>query len=341
MHGPGEQMYKAEEIKKKLNSNAKKIDSFIAEVLIGRKPDELYKASRYILESGGKRLRPYMTVKTCELFGGTAEQAIPFASAMEILHNFTLIHDDVMDHDELRRGNPTVHKKYGTPLAILAGDLLYTKVYQIFVNHIPEKLCNEDVVKIIQRITDSTILLCEGQALDILYPKSTDIDEKDYLLMVGGKTGALFSASAEVGAIVGRAREEERLAISKFAWDAGVAFQIVDDILGITSTEEKLGKPVGSDIIEGKKTLIIIHALKNANHEQKETILKVLGKEGSSKKELITAIEVIHETGSIIYAQDLAKVYLDSSLEMLTPFPDSEAKKDLIDLIEYFVDRKY
>jgi geranylgeranyl diphosphate synthase type I len=331
----------AEEIKNKLNSNAKKVDSFIAEVFFSRKPDELYEASSYILESGGKRLRPYLTIKTCELFGGTAEKAIPFASAMEILHNFTLIHDDVMDHDELRRGNPTVHKKYGIPLAILAGDLLYTKVYQIFVNHIPEELSYEDVIKIIQRITDSTILLCEGQALDVLYPESMDINEEDYLLMVGGKTGALFSASAETGAIIGGARDEERLAISKFAWDAGIAFQIVDDILGITSTEEKIGKPVGSDILEGKKTLIIIHALENANQEQKEIILKVLGKEDSTKEDLKTAIRAIHETGSINYANDLAKLYMESSLEILAPFPDSEAKKDLKNLVKYFVERKY
>ena len=341
MHSLGEKMSSAEQIKNSLAANAEKVDAFISEFLFDGSPKALYEAVKHIIESGGKRLRPYLTVKTCELFGGSSERAIPFASAMEMLHNFTLIHDDVMDHDELRRGKPTVHKKFGTPMAILAGDLLHTKVFQILSNHIPSELSAEDLVKIIHRTTDATVLLCEGQALDILYPKSTDTDEEDYLLMVGGKTSALFSSSAEVGAIVGGASDDERLVISKFAWDAGIAFQIVDDILGITSTETELGKPVGSDILEGKKTIIIIHALENSNQEQRENIMKVLGKGKSSEEDLELAINTLYETGSINYAKKLAKEYLDSSLSMLEPFPDSEAKQELKNLVKFFVERKY
>lgn len=341
MHSPGEKMSTAEQIKIKLEANADRVDAFISKILYDGSPDELYDAVRHIMESGGKRLRPYLTVKTCELFGGSSDRAIPFASAIEMLHNFTLIHDDVMDHDELRRGKPTVHKKFGTPMAILAGDILYTKVFQIFSRHVPTELSAEELIKIIHRTTDATVLLCEGQALDILYPKSTDINEEDYLLMVGGKTSALFSSSAEVGAIVGGASDDERLAISKFAWDAGIAFQIVDDILGITSTEKELGKPIGSDILEGKKTIILIHALQNSNQQQKSKILKVLGKGKSSEEDLELAIKTLYETGSINYARKLAKEYLDSSLSMIEPFPDSEAKQELKKLVKYFVERKY
>jgi geranylgeranyl diphosphate synthase type I len=309
--------------------------------LFDGKPKKLYEASNYIFKSGGKRLRPYLTIKTCELFGESPQKAIPFASALEILHNFTLIHDDVMDYDELRRGKLTVHRKYGIPMAILAGDLLYTKVYQILLEYAPKNFENEDLIKCIQSITNSTVLLCEGQALDIIYPNATDINEKDYFLMVCGKTSSLFSACAEVGAIIGGSTEKERLAISKYAWNAGITFQIVDDILGITADEKKLGKPVGSDILRGKKTIIMIHALKNAQTKQKQQILRSLGNEDTSKEDLITTIKILNEIGSVNYAQKLAEKYMKSSLEFLDFFPDSNAKQDLFDLVKYFYQRTY
>jgi geranylgeranyl diphosphate synthase type I len=334
-------MLKEKEIKDNIASNVKMVDALLSEILKGGNPKELYEACRYILEAGGKRLRPYLTIKACELIGGKPEVALPYASALEMLHNFTLIHDDVMDRDELRRGKPTVHKIFGIPMAILSGDLLYTKVFKVFVDHSPEGMSSQDIVKCIQLVTNSTILLCEGQALDILYPNSVEINEKDYISMVGRKTSALFSVCAEVGAIVGGATEKDRIAIGKFAWDAGIAFQLVDDILGISADEKKLGKPIGSDIQEGKKTLIILHALKKAPLEQREKILKVLGNENASKEDLECAINILHEIGSIEYAKKTAQEYMNSSIKVLENFPDSKAKQDLVDLVKYFIERSY
>jgi geranylgeranyl diphosphate synthase type I len=329
------------EIQQDITSNAKMVDALLFEIFKGGKPEELYEACRYNLKSGGKRLRPYLTVKACELLGGKPLVALPYATALEMLHNFTLIHDDVMDHDELRRGKPTVHKIFGIPMAILSGDLLFTKVFEVFVENAPEGMSSIDIVKCIQRVTNSTILLCEGQALDILYPNLGEIMEKDYINMVGRKTSALFSVCAEVGAIVGGATEKERVDIRKFAWDAGIAFQIVDDVLGISADEEEFGKPIGNDIKEGKKTLIILHALEKTPPEQKKNLLKVLGNENASKEDLEHAIKIMNEIGSIKYAKKIAQKYMNSSINILENFPDSKAKQDLINLVKYFVERSY
>ena len=269
-------MSKAKQIQEKLIETAEPVNTFIENLLTDRKPSQLYEASRHIINAGGKRLRPFLTIKSCEAAGGKKKDAISFAAALEILHNFTLIHDDVMDHDKLRRGKPTVHATYGEPMAILAGDLLFAKVYQSVLDYTPAHLSSDDVVLALQKMTDAIIILCEGQALDVSFPKATDVSEDDYIFMIGAKTSALFKACAEAGAIAAGATSETINSLGNFAWDAGIAFQIVDDILGITADESKLGKPVGSDIMEGKKTIIMIHALKKANDTQRAELMDVM-----------------------------------------------------------------
>ncbi len=329
------------EIKKKLVKNAEPVNEFIADILTSRTPDSLYEASRYLISAGGKRLRPYLTVKACEAVGGLAKYAIPFAASLEILHNFTLVHDDVMDNDDLRRGKPTVHKKFGEPMAILAGDLLFAKVYQAVLDHAPPHMSSDEVVLSLAKMTDAIILLCEGQALDISYPKAMDVSEKDYIDMIGGKTSALFMACAEVGALAGRASKAQVAALGKFAWDAGLAFQIVDDILGITADEEKLGKPVGSDIREGKKTLIMIHALANANEEQMKVLKTAVGIHDADKDAIEAVVKTLEEIGSIQYAVDEAEKYTASAFESIKDIPEGPSKKELVDLVNYFVQREY
>ncbi|MCW4050594.1 MAG: polyprenyl synthetase family protein [Candidatus Bathyarchaeota archaeon] len=328
-------------IKRKIVENAEKVDSFIVEALKDRKPKILYEASRHLIEAGGKRLRPFLTVKACEAVGGNPADAVPFAAALEILHNFTLVHDDVMDHDNLRRGNPTVHTKYGDAMAILAGDLLFAKVYDIMAKNAPASMSPIKVLSAIRKTTNATLTLCEGQALDISFPDAGDVNSKDYILMVGAKTSALFSACAEVGATVGGASDEQIEALGRFAWDAGIAFQIVDDILGITADEKKLGKPVGSDIREGKKTLIVIHALENATPEQKKVLMSALGVEDASTESIEAAVKTLYDIGSIQSAVKVAEDYTKNALKMLDVIPDNPAKDELKSLVEYFVKRDY
>ena len=330
-----------QEIKRQLAENAKAIDRFIYDEVQGSRPEVLYEASRHLIKAGGKRLRPYLTVKACEAVGGSPEDAVPYAAALEILHNFTLVHDDVMDHDTFRRGHPTVHKEYGVPMAILAGDLLFAKVFDIIVKHAPSGVRPADVVRCIRKTTDATLTLCQGQALDMIFPGAEDISEDDYIFMVGAKTSALFKACAEVGAIAGGASDEHVEALGRFAWDAGIAFQIVDDVLGLTADEKTLGKPVGNDVREGKKTFIVIHALRHADKEQRKMLLNALGKEDASEKAVKEAVEALHASGSIIYAKDKAIEYENRALKELDRLPDSKARRHLRALVEYFVHREY
>ena len=334
-------MSDAQKIQKNLLKTTAPVNEFISNILQDKKPVQIYEASRHLIEAGGKRLRPFLTIKACEAAGGNAKDAIPFAAAVEILHNFTLVHDDVMDHDSLRRGKPTVHTKYGEPMAILAGDMLFAKVYQSVLDYAPAHISSEDVVYALQKITDSIITLCEGQVLDISFPKATDVSEEDYLFMISGKTSALFKACAEVGAIAAGAQIEVVDALGKFAWDAGITFQIIDDILGVTADEKTLGKPVGSDIREGKKTIIMIHALKNADGNQKKTLLEAMKGEEATHEEIEAAVEVLREVGSIEYAKKEAEKHLETAFESLNIVKDSDAKNQLISLVNYFVQRQY
>jgi geranylgeranyl diphosphate synthase type I len=281
-------------------------------------------------------------MKACELVGGDPDLAVPFAASLEILHNFSLIHDDIMDNDSIRRGAPTVHSKWGVPVAIASGDLLFAKVYQaMYASYIDGSLPGDRVLDAINTVTEATINICEGQVLDISLPDTRDVSQEDYIFMVEGKTSALFKACAQVGAIVGGAKKEDVEKLGSFAWGAGIAFQIVDDILGVTADEEVLGKPVGSDLREGKKTLIMVYALENSSSEEKMAILKVLGDEKADPRDIEAAIKSLVSSGAIDHAKKRAAQYVKNSKDRLGAFPDVQARRDLLELVEYFSSRDY
>lgn len=329
-------------IERKLKANSAKVNRYINNLLEPRRPEVLYEAAKHVVASGGKRLRPFLVLKSCELVGGNPDSAVPFAAAMEVLHNFTLIHDDIMDGDDLRRGVPTVHKLWGVPIGIASGDLLLTKVYQAMVEQATEGgLPCERVIACIEKVTDANIAICEGQVLDLSFPSVTDVSEDDYLTMVGEKTSALFKACAEIGAIAGGGGLAEVVKLGSFAWDAGIAFQIIDDILGVVGDEKTLGKPVGSDLREGKKTLIVIHALKRASPIERKAITRVLGVKDAKTSEIEAANEALRSTGGIDYARAKAREYADKAKATLTLFPESQAKNDLLGLVDYFMKRNY
>jgi geranylgeranyl diphosphate synthase type I len=334
-------MSSSDDIKRKLVESVKPVDSFIDEILRPRRPEVLYDASRHLVMAGGKRLRPFLTIKSCEAVGGDSRDAVPFAAAFELLHNFTLVHDDVMDNDAIRRGALTVHTKWGVPMAIAAGDLLFAKVFEAMTTYAPEGMSAKRIKECIEIATVATIKLCEGQVLDISFPNTTEVTEGDYLTMVEGKTSALFRACAEVGAIVGGGQKRQVKAMGHFAWDAGIAFQLMDDYLGATADEKTLGKPVGSDLREGKKTLIIIHALRKANPRQREKILTVLGNSSATKQQIEQTNNLLKEIGSIDYTLKRANKYIATAKKHINTLTDTEAKSDLLALIDYFTNRQY
>ena len=331
-----------ESITLKLKRNAAKVDAFIGKLLEPRKPVEVYTAAHHLIKAGGKRLRPYLVLKSCELVEGDPEVAIPYASAVEIFHTFTLIHDDIMDNDDLRRGAPTVHTKWDVPLAIVSGDLLFAKVYSSMLEPVHSgDVPMERALSCIERATEAAVILSEGQALDTIQAHVGEVSEEDYLYMVGGKTSALFRACAEIGCLVGGGSAEDISKLGSFAWDAGIAFQIEDDILGVTADEETLGKPVGSDIREGKKTLIVIKALQDSSPEERWALDKALGVHDASDSDIDAALEVLSSSGAVAYAGRVAKEYADRAVESVSSFKDSQAKDDLLELVEFFTKRSY
>ncbi|MBS7609744.1 polyprenyl synthetase family protein [Candidatus Bathyarchaeota archaeon] len=326
-----------------LRTVAESVNAFIeAHVGLPGEPEVLRESSLHAFKSGGKRWRPFVVLKACELLGGDPRRAPPVAAAVEILHNFTLIHDDIMDRDEFRRGLPTVHVLWGIPQAILTGDKLFAKVFKVLTDAgKASAIPSETILKIVDSLAQAALDICIGQTMDMLFGGRFEVSEEEYLSMIRGKTAALAKASAEVGALVGGGSSSEVQCLAKFGEEAGMAFQIVDDILGLTANEKELGKPVGSDIREGKKTLIIIHAFSKASPLQKARITRILGNRRATTEEIRQIIEELRALGSIEYAYRRSIEYSERAKGYLKSFPDKPAKDFLMELTDFFVKRNY
>ncbi|MCX8181594.1 MAG: polyprenyl synthetase family protein [Candidatus Methanomethyliaceae archaeon] len=318
-------------IEDKIRQVASLIDPLLKNSLSGS--DNLHKAALYLPSQGGKRMRAFLVVKSCELVGGDVKLALPAAAAIEVLHNFTLIHDDIMDHDLLRRGVPTVHTLWGVPMGILAGDFLFAKAFNILLstNVEPDRIrCAAQIM------SESAVSLSEGQSMDMEFESKLDVSEEDYLLMVTKKTASLFEASAEIGAIIGGGDPNLISLLGEYGRNLGVGFQIFDDYLGLTSKEEILGKSIGNDIREGKKTLIIIRSI---NSPLRERTLSLLGKRYASDEEIAELVNALRREGIDDYVLKKAKLHIDLAIRALSILPDSPAKQDLVELARYAISR--
>lgn len=326
-----------------LAETTKRVNCFIEQIVdIEREPRLLYQAARHIIDAGGKRLRPYLVLKSYKLAGGRIEDAIPTAAAIELLHTFTLIHDDIMDQDEERRGTSTVHTKWNVPTAIVAGDLLFAKVYETitgFTN--PRRVSRRRIIQVLRCVSEAAIAICEGQTLDMLFECRETISEDEYFQMIRLKTAALFEISAKCGGTLGGAKKGQVEHLGKFGRYAGMAFQLIDDVLGLTANERVLGKPVGSDIREGKRTLIAVHALQHASEDQRRKILETLRNKSAPLEQIQEVTNLIYSLGSVDYAEKRAMEYAEKSKRALAVFPDTEDKEDLISLTDLITTREY
>ncbi|MEM0026364.1 MAG: polyprenyl synthetase family protein [Ignisphaera sp.] len=324
------------------NIVAKKVEDFIYSTLKGY-PQKLYEASLHYIRAGGKRLRPLVVVLSSRISGGSEEIAIPGAAAVEVLHTFTLVHDDIIDKDEFRRGVPTVHKLWGVEMGIIAGDLLFAYAYRCLLKALEYSVPSERVAKALGALTEAAITVAEGQALDMLLPEMDNADIEDYIDMVSKKTAALFAYSAKIGGILAGA--EERLVSNLFnaMMNAGIAFQIRDDILGLVGDEKTLGKPVYSDLREGKRTILVIYSLKNLDEGKKTKILGVLGNRKADIDSLKEVARIIKESGAIEYADSLSEVYANRALEIVKNMDsnDREALEMFKEVIEFMIKRNY
>lgn len=279
-------------------------------------------------------MRPFVVVKSCEAVGGKAEDALPAATAVELIHNFTLIHDDIMDNDYLRRSVPTVHTIWGVPVGILSGDLLFAKAFNALLSGGGN--C-ERLRRSAKILAKATITLSEGQNMDMEFESRIDVSEAEYLDMIDKKTGALFQASAEMGGVVGGGDERSIRLLREYGRNIGIGFQIFDDYLGMTSREEVLGKSVGNDIREGKKTLISIKTLASPARSQ---LLKVLGKKSASDSEIARLLKFMRRLGILDYVYEKAETYVHQATVAISKLPQSPSKEALEELAKYSISRK-
>ena len=326
-----------------ISESAEKVNRFIEKVVdLEGNPKLLYRAARHIIDAGGKRLRPFLVLKSCKLVGGKEEDAIPTAASLELLHTFTLLHDDIMDKDEKRRGVSTVHNQWGVPIAIVAGDLLFAKVYEVITKFTDAKhVAPKRVVQVLKEISEATVTICEGQTLDMMFGSKETVSEDEYFEMIKAKTAALFETSARCGGILGDANTSQVEHLGEFGHYSGIAFQVIDDVLGLTADEKVLKKPVGNDIREGKRTLIVVRALEKASKNQKKTILETLGDGSASPERIRETIELIDSLGAIDYAKEVAEQYIERAKEALASFPASEDREDLISLSDLIFARQH
>lgn len=303
-------------------------------------PAELRESTFYLPSAGGKRLRPFLVIKSAELFGKKAAEVLPAALAIEMVHNFTLVHDDIMDRDEFRRDKPTVHVVYGEPMAILAGDTLLIEAYRILVDGLKALgYTSSTIVEAVTILTEACLKVSEGQTIDMNASKYVKTIE-DYVDLVEKKTSSLFVAATKLGAVLSRAPDSDVDALAAFARDMGVAFQIVDDILGLVGSPKETGKPVGSDLREGKRTLLVLRALELADGEGRRAIERALGNRSATEDEIKAATEAIVATGALDFARGMAERYMKSAVSRLSHFPESKARAALEQLCEFIVSRR-
>jgi geranylgeranyl diphosphate synthase type I len=328
-------------LKDDLNDVVSRVRKFALSVLDGQ-PIRLYDAASTYLTSGGKKLRPFLVIKSCEMFAGKEEKALPAAAAVELIHNFSLIHDDIMDNDEIRHGISTVHKEYGLPIALIAGDILFSKAFQVLSLHGKKMGHDDSIIAEMNRILSTACVhVCEGQGLDIQMASSNKIPTIDeYLDMIRKKTASLFEVSCALGVLcsaeplVGNVDN-----LSKFGRFTGIAFQLIDDLIGVTGNPKLTGKAVGNDIREGKKTYPILLALEHADTNKREKIMKVFGFKGANRDYVEDAVYAI---SSLNIEQEVRRTAHDNMIkafESIKSYNETSAKKALVSSAKFIVER--
>ena len=320
---------------KPIEKNAKTVNRYLKTKLKGN-PKMLYDAAGHLIINGGKRLRPYMVIKSCQILGGKTSKAMQAASAVEMVHNFTLVHDDIMDNDEMRHGVPTVHKKFGMPVAILAGDVLFSKAFQIISD---VKLSGNSMTQLISRLATACVEVCEGQIMDIKMAEGKKIpSQSEYIKMIGKKTAALFDVSCAMGAICATNKTTDVANLSSFGNNLGIAFQITDDLIGVMGDPKVTKKPVGNDLREGKKSLPILMAIKSAKGKNKAIILEAFGNQKASKSDVKKAVDVIRALGIEENVRSQALKYAERAEKSLSKYSGA-SKKELVELLDFVVKR--
>jgi geranylgeranyl diphosphate synthase type II len=335
---------------KVLEEKAKVVENELQPYLPSKEPKELYDLMREYPMRGGKRLRPAFCMLSCEAFGGETKRAVRSATALEVFQNWALIHDDIEDDSDLRRGKPCLHKIYGAPLAINAGDGLHVKMWEMLFDN--RKLLGDELTfRVLDEFKRLSMETVEGQAMEINWvaSKKYDLAEEDYYRMAGKKTSWYTVITPfRVGAIIAGADEKLVNSMVDFGWKLGIAFQIQDDLLNLVGEESKYGKEIAGDIAEGKRTLMLINLLNSCGKNEKKRLTKILDKDRIAKKqdEIKLILRLMGDYGSIEFGKKKAREFASESKailnsQMAPEFKSDSAGKTISELVDFVINREF
>ena len=314
------------------------VENYLDEYIPTTEPIMLYKPFKYIVSGGGKRIRPVLTMLSSGAVGGDPYEALFAGAAIEILHNFTLVHDDIMDKSPIRRGKETIHLKWDEATAILTGDVMVGYAYKLLENY----NTHPNSAKIYKTLTQGLIEVCEGQVFDMMFNEKEDVSVDDYMLTITKKTAKILETCVVAGAYAGNADEQQIELLKKYANNIGIAFQIQDDVLDLMADEAALGKHIGQDIIEGKKTWLMIEARKRAKSEDAiELINRFFTNNGLKQKDIDAVRNLLLELNVVDDATEKAQEYFQKAKEILMGLESNKYTEALIWLADKLNKRKY
>ena len=291
-------------------------------------PEQLYSPIEYTIENGGKRMRPLLVLLGCKVFSESIDQAVHPALAIELFHNFTLVHDDIMDNAPIRRGQPTVHKKWNDNVAILSGDALFIKSYQELI-----KTRHEVLAPVLDIFNRTALEICEGQQLDMEFEKRQHVSISEYIHMITNKTAVLLGCSLQVGALIGGASPTQAQLLYDFGLNAGIAFQLQDDILDVFGESQKVGKQKGGDILANKKTFLLLKAMELASSEQQKKFEDLLNTSRADDEKVQAVTALYNELQVRELAEDEMWKYFNHGLRSLAQV---DGNKTWINALEQF-----
>ena len=320
-----------QQIRSLIQTDLNKVNLFIV--------DQLYSEvalvesiGHYIVDAGGKRLRPMLVLLAAKACGVKSDQHINMAAVIEFIHTATLLHDDVVDMSTLRRGRPTVNAQWNNPSSVLVGDFIYSRAFQVLV-----KIGD---MRIMEIMADTTNKIAEGEVLQLISKSNPNSTEELYMQVIQNKTAILFEAAAKSGAILSGADQKTVSAMAEFGLQLGLAFQLIDDALDYIGDAEELGKNVGDDLAEGKSTLPLIYTMANGSSADRDLIQQSLRAESLTPPQLQEVIALVKNSGALEYTQKLASTKTTAAVKALEALPDSEYKTALKNLVEFSLNRK-
>ena len=299
------------------------LEEGLKKVSLGSKPDTLYDPVKYILDIGGKRVRPVLALMACSSFDSNPNLALKAALSIELFHNFTLIHDDIMDSANTRRGKETVHKKWGVNSGVLSGDVMLIMAYQLLENY-----DSKTYLELNKLLNKTAKQVCEGQQMDMDFELKSNVEFEEYIKMIEFKTAVLLGCSLKMGAIIADASKEDQEFIYQYGINLGLAFQFQDDYLDTFGQQNKVGKKIGGDILENKKTVLFHMAIANSNKSQKEKILELYSsKENSSEDKINKITSLFIETKADKSSLELVDQYTQKAIKLINCLSFNQTKK--------------